>query len=26
MRLETYFSADEDEFYDWIRVYDYDWV
>ena len=26
MRLETYFSADEDEFYEWKRVYDYDWV
>ena len=26
MRLETYFSADEDEFYEWIGVYDYDWV
>ena len=25
MRLRTYFSADEDEFYDWIRVYNYDW-
>jgi hypothetical protein len=25
MRLETYFSADEDEFYEWIEEYNYDW-
>ena len=25
MRLETYFAAEGDEFYEWIREYDYDW-
>ena len=25
MRLGTYFAAEGDEFYEWIRVYDYDW-